>query len=114
MDNILQIAEIARSTGTVRFPADYLAPLGKAYEWQVDIAAPDRHLPRINDSGPTYLPDILKKATLYFPNNREFQWFASTGRAGVPPPFTSVFLNRSGFAAMRSGWGADENIFCSG
>ena len=64
---------------------------------------------RINDSGPTYLPDILKKATLYFPNNRTFQWFASNGRAGGPPPFTSAFLNRSGFAAMRSGWGADGN-----
>ena len=110
MDNILQIAEIARSTGNVGdLPADYLAPLEKAYEWQVDIAAPDRHLPRINDSGPTYLPDILKKATLYFPNNRTFQWFASNGRAGGPPPFTSAFLNRSGFAAMRSGWGADGN-----
>ena len=46
MDNILQIAEIARSTGNVGdLPADYLAPLEKAYEWQVDIAAPDRHLP---------------------------------------------------------------------
>jgi hypothetical protein len=110
IDNILHIAEIARWTGTAGdLPPDYLAPLEKAYEWEVDIVAPDRRLPRINDSGPTYLPDVMRKAGLYFPGNVEFQWFASYGRAGRPPQFTSVFLNRSGFAAMRSGWNGDAN-----
>jgi Heparinase II/III N-terminus/Heparinase II/III-like protein len=110
LDNILHIAEIARWTGTAGdLPPDYLAPLEKAYEWEVDTVAPDRHLPRINDSGPTYLPDVLRKAGLYFPGNSQFQWFATYGRAGGPPPFTSVFLNRSGFAAMRSGWDTSAN-----
>lgn len=110
LDNFLHIAEVARWTGrNAELPPDYVGPLEKAYEWQVDLVAPDRHLPRINDSGPTYLPDVLKKASYYFPSRRDFQWFQSSGRAGAPPPFTSVFLDRSGLAAMRSGWATDAN-----
>ena len=110
LDNILYIAEIARWTGTSReLPPGYLGPIEKGYEWQAAIAAPDMHLPKINDSGPTYLPDVLRKAALYFPSNSQFRWFASSGRTGAPPQFTSVFLDRSGLAAMRSGWGADAN-----
>jgi hypothetical protein len=110
LDNILHVAEIARWTGTAaELPGDYFAPLEKAYEWQVDIVAPDMWLPKINDSWPAYLPSILRKAALSFPNHSDFQWFASNGRQGSPPPFTSVFLNRSGLAAMRSGWDTDAN-----
>jgi Heparinase II/III N-terminus/Heparinase II/III-like protein len=110
LDSILGVAEIARWTGTAaELPVDYFAPLEKAYEWQVDIVAPDRYLPKINDSWPTYLPAILKKAVISFPNESDFQWFASDGRQGSVPPFTSVFLNRSGLAVMRSGWDADAN-----
>jgi hypothetical protein len=110
IDNILKIAEIARWTvNAVELPSSYVAPLEKAYEWQVAIVAPDRLLPKLNDSGPTYLPDVLKHALLYFPNRTDFQWFASKGRGGAPPPFTSVFLDRSGLAAMRSAWDKDSN-----
>lgn len=105
LDNILHIADIARWTGNAaELPASYIAPLEKAYAWQVAIVAPDRHLPRINDSGPSYLPDVLKRALLYFPNRSDFRWFASNGRTGAPPPFESIYLDRSGLAAMRSGW----------
>ena len=110
IDSILNIAEIARFTGTAKeLPVDFFAPLEKAYEWQVKIVAPDRYLPKVNDSWPAYLPAILKKAVLYFPSDPEFQWFVSKGRAGAPPPATSVFLNRSGLAAMRSSWNTDAN-----
>jgi hypothetical protein len=110
IDNIVRIADIARWTGNAaELPAGYVAPLERAYEWQMDIVAPDRHLPRINDAGPTYLPDVLKKALQYFPNRPDFQWFASDGRTGAPPSFASVFLDRSGLAAMRSGWNTDSN-----
>jgi hypothetical protein len=110
LDNILHVAEIARWTGTgADLPPDYVAPLEKAYEWQVDIVAPDRHLPRINDSGPVYLPDVMRKAVVYFPSNPDFHWFTNR-RGDAPPRFTSIFLNRSGLAVMRSGWDTDANF----
>jgi hypothetical protein len=110
LDNILHVAEIARWAGTAaELPVDYFAPLEKAYEWQVDIVAPDRYLPKINDSWPVYLPSILRKAAVSFPSQSIFQWFASDRRQGSPPTFTLVFLDRSGLAAMRSGWETDAN-----
>jgi hypothetical protein len=110
LDNMLNIADIARWTGNAaELPTAYFAPFEKAYEWQVDIVAPDRYLPKINDSWPAYLPGILKKAVTIFPNQPAFEWFASNGRQGSPPSFTSVYLNRSGLAAMRSSWDTDAN-----
>jgi hypothetical protein len=110
LDNIFNITDIARWTGTsAELPSGYFAPFEKAFEWQVDIVAPDRWLPKINDSWPAYLPGILKKAVISYPSQSAFQWFASNERQGSPPPFTSVFLNRSGLAAMRSGWDTDAN-----
>ncbi len=110
IDSILRIAEIARWTGREsELQANYAAPLEKAYEWQVDIVAPDRYLPKINDSWPVFLPTVLKKAATNFPNRSDFRWFATNGDDGAPPPFTSIFLDRSGLAAMRSGWDLDAN-----
>jgi hypothetical protein len=110
LDNILHIAEMAQWTGNSgELPSGYVAPLEKAYEWQVDIAAPNKFLPKINDSGQTYLPTVFKKAVTFFPTQPEFEWFASNGQKGAPPPFTSVFVDRSGLAAMRSGWDAEAN-----
>jgi len=110
LDSILHIAEIARWAGlTAELPPGYLNEFQNAYDWQVSVVAPDRWLPKINDSWPVYVPGVLKKAAIYYPNDSAFQWFAGNGRQGSPPPYTSVFLNRSGLAAMRSSWDADAN-----
>jgi hypothetical protein len=110
LGNILHIADVAQWTGhTPELLAGYIEPLEKPYEWQMDIVAPDGFLPKVNDADATYLPAVLTKATVYFPHNSEFQWFVSNGAEGSPPPFTSVFLNRSGLVAMRSGWEHDAN-----
>jgi len=113
LDSILHIAEIARWAGVAaELPPDYLTAFEKAYEWQVSLVAPDRWLPKINDSWPVYVPGVLRKAAIYYPNEKAFQWFASNGRDGSPPSYTSVFLNRSGLAAMRSGWETGANYLC--
>jgi hypothetical protein len=110
LDNFLHIADVARWTGNLaELSPDYFAPLEKGYEWQVEIVPPTLYLPKINDSWSIYLPPILQEASTYFPSQKLFPWFASNRRDGAPPPFTSVFLDRSGFAAMRSNWNADAN-----
>jgi Heparinase II/III N-terminus/Heparinase II/III-like protein len=110
LDSFLHLAEIARWTGNAaELPPGYFAPLEKAYEWQQNIVAPDMYLPKINDSWPVYLPPILQKASTYFPSQPLLRWFASNRRDGAPPPFSSIFLDRSGLAAMRSDWNADAN-----
>ena len=65
LESILYIAEIARWTGNAaELPPDYFAPLEKAYEWQMDIVAPDMYLPKINDSWPAYLPHSARRHSL--------------------------------------------------
>ena len=113
LDNFLHIAEVARWTGnTENLPSDYIAPLQKAYEWQLDLVAPDRHLPRVNDSGSVYLPDVMKKAIRTSPTGRTF-----VGSRAVDEParrliFSFIFLDRSGMAAMRSVGRPTQTTFC--
>jgi hypothetical protein len=111
LGNILKIAEIARWTGrTAELPADYTAPLEKGYEFQMDIMAPDRFNPKLNDAGAAYLPALFSRmAVANFPERSDFKWVASDGAQGTQPNFTSIFLNRAGHAVMRSGWTRTDN-----
>jgi len=110
LDGMLHIADVAQWTGHgSELSGGYVAQFEKGYDWQIEIMAPDRFLPKINDSGPNHLPEILKKAATFFPEKPEIKWLASDGAEGSPPKYTSVFLDRSGFAAMRSGWEPDAN-----
>lgn len=111
LGNILKIAEIARWTGrTGELPAGYSEPLQKGYEWQMNIMTPTWNTPRLNDSGGANLPALFSKmAVVNFPGNPEFKWVASGGAEGTQPDYTSIFLNRSGLAVMRSGWTHTDN-----
>jgi hypothetical protein len=110
LGNILKIAQIARWTGRLaELPAGYTAPLEKGYEYQLDIMAPDRFNPKYNNGLPQYLPDVFKLAVENFPNREDFKWVETDGREGRPPAYTSVYLNRAGEAAMRSGWSRQAN-----
>ncbi len=110
LGNILKIPQIARWTGRLsELPEGYTAPLEKGYEFQVDLMAPDRFMPKWNNGLPQYLPAIFRLAVETFPERSDFKWIESDGAAGTQPTFTSVFLNRAGEAAMRSGWSHDAN-----
>jgi hypothetical protein len=111
LGNILKVAEIARWTGrTGELPAGYSAPLEKGYEWQLNLMAPDRTTPRINDAGINNLPAIFAHSAVEnFPKRADFKWVASGGAEGKGPDYTSIYLNRSGLAVMRSGWDRNAN-----
>lgn len=110
IDNIARIPEVAQWNNLMsELPPTYMTPLEKAYEWQMNLSLPDRGLPKMNDSWPTNVPAVLKKALVFFPNRADFKWFASKGAEGTPPAKTSMFLDWSGLAAMRSGWEPDAN-----
>jgi hypothetical protein len=110
LGNILKIPQVARWTGRLaELPAGYTAPLEKGYEYQVDLMAPDRFAPKYNNGLPQYLPSIFKLAVENFPQRADFQWVATDGAQGTQPSFTSIYLNRAGEAAMRSGWSRTDN-----
>lgn len=108
--NFLRVLDIARWNGREsELPAGYLASLEKAYDWQVRIMAPDRLLPKINNSWPMTAEAIFKTACRYFPERTDFRWFLTEGKEGSAPAYTSLFLDRSGFAIMRLGWEKNAN-----
>jgi hypothetical protein len=110
LGNILKIPQIARWTGRLaELPAGFTAPLEKGYEFQVALMAPDRFMPKYNNGLPQYLPTIFKQAVENFPDRSDFKWVESDDAVGTPPAFTSIYLNRAGEAAMRSGWSRQDN-----
>lgn len=110
LDAFLRIIEIARQLGYQKeLPENYVKSLEKGYDWQEKIVAPDGNLPKLNDSWPTSLMYVMHKAVQLYPERKDFLWFASDRKNGQPPRQTSYFLNWSGLAAMRSGWGKGDN-----
>jgi len=108
LDNILQIAKVARWNGrTEELSPSYVAALEKGYNWQVALLTPNRNQPKFNDSWTD--SGIFKKAVELYPKRDDFRWFATDGKEGAAPAWTSTFQNRSGFAAMRSGWDREAN-----
>lgn len=111
LSNILEIPQFARWTGHLsELPADYGLPLERGLQYELSIMAPDRFLPRYNNGLPQYLPKIfMRLARGNFPDRADFRWVETDGAEGSPPAFTSIYLNRAGEAAMRSGWGRGDN-----
>lgn len=110
LGNILKIPQIARWTGRMaELPPGFTAPLEKGFEYQVALMAPDRTMPKYNNGLPQYLPMVFKLALENFPHRSDFKWVESDGKEGTRPAFTSIYLNRAGEAAMRSGWSRNDN-----
>jgi len=89
--------------------------LEKMLEWWMLAANPLGGLPALNDGGGRGLPaaDLREGAALY--DRADFLYVAdlvasgATTTEGKPPAVTSVHLEPSGAAVLRSGWQPDDN-----
>ena len=91
-------------------PADFLPRFERTYDYFLKMAAPGGGMPKTNDTVGTRADGVLRNASERFPNRADFRYVATGGKEGVKPDFTSVLMPYSGFAAMRSGWDADDNM----
>ena len=108
LDNVLRVPEIAQwNNRKGELPPGFIETLENAYAWQLGLLTPDRSTPKFNDSWECR--GMFRKAVQYFPKRDDFRWIATDGTAGTAPNYTSIYMNRSGFAAMRSGWEKDAN-----
>jgi len=108
IDNTLQIAKVARWNGReTELSPSYVGTLEKGYDWQMALLAPTRVPPKFNDSWEN--GGVFQRAVQFYPKREDFRWFATDGKEGTAPAWTSTFQNRSGFAAMRSGWDREAN-----
>lgn len=108
--NFLGARNVAVQTGREQeLPASYIPMIERAFDWCLFLTTPDRGRPLINDSWSGTIDHTMKLALPLFPDRDDFRWFATKGMEGKPPAKTSVFLDWSGLAVMRSSWATDAN-----
>ena len=119
LDKAVAAYRLAQLMGDEKsFPESYLPILQRAHEWLVELMAPDRSLPKVNDTGNTERLTFKPELAQLFPASPVIQWAVSlnhpTGVAApvAPPPWRSVHLESSGYVVMRSGWDKEENYAC--
>lgn len=119
LEKAVAVYQLAALLGDEKsLPASYLPMLQRAHEWPVKLMAPDRALPKVNDSGNdermTYKPEIAQ----LFPASPLLQWAvslyhpASVPGPVAPPAWRSLFLESSGYVVLRTGWGRADNYAC--
>ena len=110
IDAILGIPAVAKIVGrTGDLPPEYNLPMERAEEFNMYMSAPDRQIPKFNDSWSTHVQGVMKGALSYFPDRQDFLWFATDGKQGSPPAETSKAFDYAGLYAMRSSWDINAN-----
>jgi hypothetical protein len=108
--NFWMLQEIARRVGCeADIPTDIYALSEKPVAVYLHLMAPDRKLPRFNDSGSMDVPGFLQDKLQYYPQRQDLRWIATDGKEGTPPAQTSFMFPYAGYCIMRSGWERDAN-----
>ena len=110
ISSILNLYDRAALMGRLNeLPDDYRARLENGFNYDLFLMAPDRTLPKLNDSWPDDMTERLARAAQIFPKREDFLWVATGGKQGKPPTETSHAFPYVGYFAMRSGWETDAN-----
>lgn len=110
VSSFLGVLKLAR-LNNLTLPNDFVKQLEKAFEYYIKIRLPDGTTPGLNDSDWIETKGFMKQAASLFPNREDFKYFATDGKEGVPPSYTSTWMPWAGWYVMRSGW--DPEAFYS-
>ena len=102
-ENILRIFDILG----IEPPKEIMERLQKLYNMYPQLTRPNRRLPDINDGNQLYIPNKMRIASRLYPQRDDFKWFATDGKEGKAPEYTSFGFPNSGCAVMRSSWEKD-------
>lgn len=106
VSSMVTVYRFARLNG-YKLPEGFVDRLESAYEYFVMLRMPDGSLPALNDSewltSKQYIADVLD----LFPNNEALKYFATDGKEGKLPSYTSVWMPWAGWYVMRSDWSRD-------
>lgn len=89
-------------------PKEFIDGLYRMYRFYAKFMRPDGKLPDLNDGSCVDVPQMLKSALDSFPGDPLFTWYATRGKQGKAPDFTSLVMPYSGMTIMRTGWGAED------
>ena len=85
--------------------------LERTFEMYMKLCRPCGTTPNLNDGGEAGVKGACNLGLSYFPYREDFKWFATEGKEGTAPDFTSVAMPYSGMASMRTGWGKKDVWF---
>ena len=110
IENYKYIFDVAKAFG-YKLSGDFMNNVERMFNMYVKLAYPSGYTPNLNDGGVACVKKVLAEALKYFPENETFKYFATDGKEGKAPDFTSIALPYSGMATMRSGHSADA-VWC--
>ena len=108
--NYHRVFATARAMGYT-VPEGLSRKLLRLFELDINVTCPDGRYPDLNDGMRGELAHWCAIGLNYFPDHPAIRWFATEGREGQPPAYTSIALPYSGLAFMRTGWGKDD-LWC--
>ena len=85
--------------------------LERTFEMYMKLCRPNGTTPDLNDGGQAGVKGACNMGVSYFPYRDDFRWFATDGKEGKAPDYTSVAMPWSGMASMRTGWGKNDIWF---
>lgn len=114
IDVFLKALAMARANGLEsEFPESYIATVEKMTVAAYNLLFPDYTNPMFGDTK-THDKSALRRQfrawSKVFPANEQLPWFASEGKKGKMPPYTSQQFPASGFYVLRTGWDADATV----
>ena len=89
-------------------PKTLAAKLKKLFLLDIKIVCPDGRYPDLNDGGRGLLAEWCRMGMRYYRDDAQIRYFATEGKEGELPDYTSVALPYSGHAYMRTGWGSKD------
>ena len=108
--NYHRVFATARAMGYA-VPEGLAKKLLRLFELDIHVTCPDGRYPDLNDGGRSSLAYWCSIGLNYFPDHPAIRYFATEGREGRPPAYTSIALPYAGLAFMRTGWGK-EDLWC--
>ena len=85
--------------------------LERTFEMYMKLCRPNGTTPNLNDGSEAGAKGACTMGVSYFPYREDFRWFATDGKEGTAPDYTSVAMPWSGMASMRTGWGKKDVWF---
>lgn len=105
--NYFRLLYVAKAFG-VQLPQEMLQKLEKMMNVFVQLMQPTGETPDLNDGKHRAASCYLSGHLSLFPENRTFRWVCAGRQGAGEPAYTSVALEYSGMAVMRSGWGKND------
>lgn len=111
ISNFMQLGELAEYYGSP-LPRVFFDKLEGLVEAYIKLMQSDGRLPNINDGSHGFAKDLVKRYVHAYPDNPRFKWLLTDGKEGEAPEYTSIILEYSGLAVLRSGFDStDVSVF---